>query len=317
MQVFEGLQNLQLDRHDSVLTIGNFDGVHLGHQELISATVANAKIAGGPACVYTFRPHPQEVLRPGTKVKLLTTYAEKLDLFREKGIEVTVEELFSQEFFTQSAAEFFRRVVVDGFRASHLIVGHDFAFGRNREGNADTLRALCAEAGLGLTVVPQMRLDGEPCSSTNIRAHLLEGNVALGEKLLGRPFFYRGIVRKGDQRGRLLGFPTANTRIENKLELPNGVYATWAVIARGSWAGRYPSVTNIGVRPTFKQEGEKLIETHFILPADGAVFDIYGEELEVQFVDRFREERKFASFDELKTQIFRDREQAREYFHVN
>jgi riboflavin kinase / FMN adenylyltransferase len=316
MQISEGLSQLKLERTQSVLTIGNFDGVHLGHQELIEKTVGYAKGTGGPSCVYTFRPHPQEVLRPGTKVKLITAYGEKLEIFREKGIDITVEELFSQDFFSQSAESFFDSVVVKGFRASHLVVGHDFAFGKNREGNTESLKTLCSSKGIHLTVVPQKRVGDEVCSSTNIRTLLLAGNVTAAEKLLGRPFFYRGIVRKGDQRGRLLGFPTANTRIENKLELPNGVYATWAVIKKGNFIGKYPSVTNIGIRPTFKSEGEKLVETHVILP-ESQSFEIYGEELEVQFVDRFREEKKFSSFEDLKKQIFLDREQAKEFFRCS
>lgn len=315
MKRFYGLPSLVLERDHSVLTIGNFDGVHLGHQELLSKTVELAKLISGPACVFTFRPHPQEVLRPGQKVKLLSRYDEKLEMLEQAGIDITVEELFSQDFFSQTAREFFLNVVVHGFKARHLVVGHDFAFGKNREGTFAVLEALCQEFGVTLHQIPAMKVGDQLVSSSNIRSLLQAASVHEAEKLLGRFFFYRGVVRKGDQRGRLLGFPTANLRIEEKLELPNGVYATWTLVTRGGKAGKYPSVTNIGVRPTFQSEEGKLVETHLILTNETTI-DLYGEEIEVQFVERFREEKKFASFDELKTQIAHDRERARAYFNL-
>jgi riboflavin kinase/FMN adenylyltransferase len=314
-----GIESLALTRDHAVLTIGNFDGVHLGHQRILAAVIAESKQTGGPACVYTFRPHPQEVLRPGTQVKLLTHYDEKIRVLESVGIDVVVEEPFSQEFFTLSAREFFQKVIVDGFKAVSLFIGHDFAFGKNREGNLDLLRELCAEKGIRLTVVSPESFGEEIVSSTRIRNALLEGRVADAAKLMGRFFFYRGVVVKGDQRGRLLGFPTANLKLENKLALPHGVYATWAILDRGGRREKVPSVTNVGVRPTFVEKAlaegllPVVVECHLIL-REGETIDLYGETLEVQFVDRFRDERKFASFDELKTQIMLDKEQAREYF---
>jgi riboflavin kinase/FMN adenylyltransferase len=313
-----GIETLDLHRDRAVLTIGNFDGVHLGHQKILHDVVAESKRTGGPACVYTFRPHPQEVLRPGTQVKLLTHYSEKIELLESCGIDVVVEEPFSQEFFTLSAREFFERVIVRGFKAVSLFVGHDFAFGKNREGNLELLRELCAAKGIRVTVAEPQVVDGEIVSSTRIRGLLLEGKVAAAARLMDRFFFYRGVVVKGDQRGRLLGFPTANLKAENKLALPRGVYATWAILARGGKREKQPSVTNVGVRPTFADSGNPdllpvVVETHLILP-EGESPDIYGETLEVQFVDRFREEKKFGSFEELKNQIAKDKDQAREFF---
>jgi riboflavin kinase/FMN adenylyltransferase len=235
------------------------------------------------------------------------------------GIDVVVEEPFSQEFFTLTAREFFQKVIVDGFKAVSLFVGHDFAFGKNREGNLDLLRELCAERGIRITVVAPETSGGEIVSSTRIRALLLEGRVAEAGRLMGQFFFYRGVVVKGDQRGRLLGFPTANLKLENKLALPRGVFASWAILERGGKREKYPSVTNVGVRPTFAEKAMAegllpvVVECHLILP-DNEVMEFYGETLEVQFVDRFRDERKFGSFDELKTQIALDKEQAREFF---
>jgi riboflavin kinase / FMN adenylyltransferase len=316
-----GIDALSMNRDHAVLTIGNFDGLHLGHQKILTDVLADSKRTGGPACVYTFRPHPQEVLRPGTQVKLLTHYDEKIKLIEDFGIDVVVEEPFSQDFFTLSAREFFKKVILDGFKAVSLFVGHDFAFGKDREGDIALLRQLCAENGVRLTVAEPERVDGEVVSSSRVRALLLEGKPAEAARLSGRFFFYRGVVVKGDQRGRLLGFPTANLKLENKLALPNGVYATWAIIERKGRREKVPSVANIGVRPTFAEASNRegllpiVVECHLILP-EGETIDLYGETVEVQFVERFRDERKFASFDELKTQIALDKEQAREYFRL-
>lgn len=313
-----GIDHLELTRNHAVLTIGNFDGVHLGHAKILASVIEESKNTGGPACVYTFRPHPQEVLRPGTQVKLITLYDEKISLLESSGIDVVVEEPFSQEFFTLTAREFFDKVIVNGFKAVSLFVGHDFAFGKNREGNLDLLRKWCVESGIRVTVLPPQEQEGEIVSSTRIRKLLLGGEVAIAARLLDRFFFYRGIVVKGDQRGRLLGFPTANLQLESKLELPRGVYATWAILEKQGRREEVPSVTNVGVRPTFKDTGDGstlqlVVECHLILP-DGETIDLYGERLEVQFVERFRDEKKFGSFEELKTQIALDRAQAKQFF---
>jgi len=234
---------------------------------------------------------------------------------------VVVEEPFSQEFFTLTAREFFEKVIMRGFHAVSLFVGHDFAFGKNRKGNLDLLRELCRDHGVRLTVVSPEESDGEIVSSTRIRNALMEGRVADAARWMGRPFFYRGVVVKGDQRGRLLGFPTANLKLENKLALPHGVYATWAFLDRGGRREKIPSVTNVGVRPTFAENAVSegllpvVVECHLILP-EGDTLDLYGETLEVHFVERFRNERKFSSFDELKRQIALDKEHAREFFRV-
>lgn len=313
-----GIDSLELTRDHAVLTIGNFDGVHLGHQKILAQVIAESKSTGGPACVFTFRPHPQEVLRPGTQVKLLTLYDEKIKIFEEMGIDVVVEEPFSQQFFTLSAREFFEKVIVKGFKAVSIFVGHDFAFGKNREGNLDILKQWCDGRNIRVTVVPPQEFRGEIVSSTRVRTLLGEGNVSEAAKLMGRFFFYRGVVVKGDQRGRLLGFPTANLKLENKLALPRGVYATWAITTKGEHRQKFPAVTNVGVRPTFKEETAQnalpvVVECHLILP-EGETIDLYGETLEVQFVERFRDEKKFESFEALKAQITQDKEQAKDFF---
>jgi riboflavin kinase/FMN adenylyltransferase len=315
-----GINRLELNRDHAVLTLGNFDGVHLGHRQILASVIEESRKTGGPACVYTFRPHPQEVLRPGIRVKLLTHYDEKVEILESLGIDVVVEEPFSQEFFTLSAREFFDKVIVQGFNAASLFVGHDFAFGKDREGNLPLLRKWCEELGVKVTVLPPFEKDGGIVSSTRIRNLLQEGKVGEAAELLDGFFFYRGVVVKGDQRGRLLGFPTANLKLETKLDLPRGVYATWAILDRGGRKVKVPSVTNVGVRPTFADSSESrgmpvVVECHLILP-EGETIDLYGETLEVRFVHRFRDEKKFSSFEELKNQISADREQAKEFFRL-
>jgi riboflavin kinase/FMN adenylyltransferase len=284
------------------MTIGNFDGVHLGHQKIIELAVEKARSRKGVAVAYTFRPHPQIALRPGAKVQLLSTYDEKLELLQQAGIDLVVEEPFSREFSTVAPEQFFNDVILRRVSAEAIVVGYDFAFGRERQGHLDVLGAFCAKAGVELTVVSPHRVDSEVVSSSRIRQHYLAGEIEAGNRLLGRAFYYRGVVMKGEGRGRKIGFPTANLHIEEKLTLPYGVYATIAVLN----GHEHRSVTNVGVRPTFKspdgRELPALVETH-LLDSD---MDLYGSTLEVRFVKRLREEKKFSGVEELKEQIRKD-----------
>jgi riboflavin kinase/FMN adenylyltransferase len=246
-------------------------------------------------------------------VQLLSTYDEKIELLAKTGLDVVIEEPFSREFSTIAPEQFFSDVLLRRLSAEEIVVGYDFAFGKGRAGHLDALGEFCKKANVALTVVPAQRIDGEVVSSSRVRQHLLAGEVEIAASLLGRPFSYKGVVIKGEQRGRKLGFPTANLKLENKLALPYGVYAT---LARVEGAGDkpskiYPSVTNVGVRPTFQGEGKELpalVETHLL----DTTVDLYGLTLDVQFVHRLRAEQKFPSFDALKTQIAIDAQKARE-----
>jgi riboflavin kinase/FMN adenylyltransferase len=289
------------------LTIGNFDGVHLGHQRIIGLAVEKARAKGGTAVAYTFRPHPQVALRPGAQVALLLTYDEKLEFLAAQGLDVTIEEPFSREFSTVEPQHFFTDAILRRLSAQAIVVGYDFAFGKERSGNLQALEAFCKNAGVELTVVPPQRSDTEVVSSSRIRQHLAAGEVDAASGLLGREFFYRGVVVRGEGRGRKIGFPTANLKIENKTTLPYGVYATWAVLE----GRQIPSVTNVGVRPTFSEvdgpELPALVETHLL----DTTMDLYGKTLEVRFVKRLRAEQRFAGVDALKAQIATDAAQAR------
>jgi riboflavin kinase/FMN adenylyltransferase len=301
METIRGIGALNKALPRVVLTIGNFDGVHLGHQHIIRQAVEKARARGGTAVAYTFRPHPQVALRPGANIQLLLTYDEKLEILAAQGLDATIEEPFSREFSTVAPQAFFADAILGRLSAEAIVVGYDFAFGKERTGTLQALEEFCRKAGVELTVVPPQRAgDSAVVSSSRIRQHLAAGEVDAAATLLGREFFYRGVVVRGEGRGRKIGFPTANLKIENKLTLPYGVYATWAILG----GKRLPSVTNVGVRPTFADSPElpALVETHLL----DTTLDLYGQTLEVRFVKRLREERRFPGIEALKAQIAAD-----------
>ncbi len=288
---------------ETVVAIGNFDGVHLGHQSILARARDYGKKLNLPVVVYTFKPHPTLELRPQSPMKLLMTYQEKRLQLEKLDIDFCVEEPFNAEFAATSAHDFIHEILQNRLHAKVLIVGNDFAFGRMREGNIGLLEENCREAGIILELASPVLLEGKVVSSSLVREALSEGHLEEAQKLLGKPFFYRGEIVHGDKRGRTIGFPTANMKCEEKFPLLPGVYATSV-----NWQGKtYQSVTNIGKRPTFQGSTELSmiplkIETHIL----DQNFDLYGEILEVSFHHRIRDERKFASIDELKAQIQSD-----------
>lgn len=306
MEVIRGIEALKRSLAHPVLTIGNFDGVHLGHREIIRQAVDKAKKINGCAVAFTFRPHPQVALNPGTQVALLTSYDEKLELLEKCGLDYVIEEPFSREFSTISPHEFFTHLLLKKIGMESVVVGYDFAFGNQRTGHLQVLEKLCQESGVELTIVPPHRVQGRVASSSKIREALFSGDLETATVLLGRNFFYRGLVEKGDARGRRLGFPTANLKIDNKLALPLGVYACWASCERLFPGQKFAAVTNVGVRPTFKDNEKQtlipLVEAHLI----GQDIDLYGNQLEVSFVTKLRAEKKFSGMDELIAQIEQD-----------
>jgi riboflavin kinase / FMN adenylyltransferase len=308
MEIIRGIQTLQRAFPHAVLTIGNFDGVHVGHQMIVRLAIEKARARKGTAVAYTFRPHPAIALRPETQasVPLLSTYDEKLELLGALGVDVVVEEPFSREFSTTTPEQFFTDVILRRVSAEEIVVGYDFKFGKERSGQLESLARWCTDAGIGLTVVQPQKQGSDVVSSSRIRQYLMAGDVESAARLLGRPFFYRGIVVRGEGRGRKIGFPTANLKLENKIALPYGVYATWAVLPSGE---KMPSVTNVGVRPTFDSTAElpALVETYVL----DRSFDLYGTVFEVRFVRRLRAEQKFPGVDALKAQIALDVEEAR------
>lgn len=278
-----------------VLTIGNFDGLHIGHRHLIQRLVASARERRAPAVVYTFDPPPRAVL--GTKpAPRIQSWDDKVEIMGELGVDHVVVETFTRAFAERPPAWFLEEVVGARIKPQAMVVGYDFRFGKGREGDVHTLRE--AFPDLPVTQVEPLKLAGQNVSSTRIRSLISAGQVADAAHLLGCSHRIRGVVVGGDARGRTIGFPTANLQTTAELAPAVGVYAVRSRVGGGPWSS---AVANLGHRPTFDGRGF-LIEVH-ILDFEG---DLYGRMLEVEFVERIRGERSFASADELVAQINAD-----------
>ena len=301
MQVEEELARLSAEK-DMLLTIGVFDGVHLGHRYLISWLKKLAKQQDLVSGVITFRRHPQEVLSPQTKLPFLTNLAQRTNLLKNEGVEAVIVLSFTPELAQLSARQFVG-LLKKYLRMRGAVIGSDFALGRNREGDTNTLRRLGQEMDFSVTIVPPILIDGEVVSSTAIRCALAEGDVKRAQNLIGRPFSLHGRVIPGAGRGIELGFPTANLDIDPQQALPaEGVYAGWVHIDTLV----HPSMTNIGRRPTFGGR-ERSVEVY--LPDYHS--DLYGQELTIDIVERLRSEKKFDTPEELRKQIAEDVKQGK------
>lgn len=301
MQIEEELAKVKPQK-ETLLTIGVFDGVHLGHQHLLTHLRNEARKKGWLSGVVTFKSHPQAVLFHENKLFWLNDLETRISLLQGVGIDVIVVLSFTLELAQLTAREFVQ-LLKDYLQMRGLVIGPDFALGRNREGDAAQLRLLGQEMGFSVEVVPPLVLDGEVVSSSAVRQTLAQGNMEKVEKLSGRFFSLSGRVVSGDKRGRVLGFPTANLDVKPEQALPgDGVYVTVAYINHEA----LPSVTNIGIRPTFGG-GERVIET-YLLDYEGQVPE---QKLRIDLVSRLRDERHFGTAEELKAQIRRDIDQAR------
>jgi riboflavin kinase/FMN adenylyltransferase len=305
MRLFHGTDNAEIAR-PTVLTLGVFDGLHLGHQLIMSTVVERARAINAMPTVITFDPHPRAVLHPESAPPLLQTFDQKIEAFGVLGIEQTIVIRFTQDFSQLEAGDFLRDVVRDRLQALEVYLGRGFAFGRNREGNIELLRKVSERLGFSADEVPEVRLRNQRISSSRIRGLLAEGKVNLARRMLGRPYGVEGRVVRGAERGRTLGFPTANLRPENRVIPRGGVYVT-ATLIEGAWRR---SITNVGTRPTFENDSTQSVET-YVMNWTG---DLYGDVVRVRFLHRLRNERKFASIDELKQQIARDLDRAASYF---
>src|ERR1043166_3901397 len=281
MRLFHGTDNADIQR-PTVLTLGVFDGLHLGHQWIMQTVVERAHAIGAVPTVITFDPHPRAVLHPESAPPLLQTFDQKIEGFGVLGIEQTIVVQFTKEFSTIRAEDFLKDLVVDRLHAKEVYLGKGFAFGHNREGNIELLKRMGRELGF------------------------VAGEVNLARRMLVRPYGVEGRVERGSERGHKLGFPTANLHPHNRVIPRNGVYVTGTLID-GQWRR---SVTNVGVRPTFADATEPYVET-YVMNWDG---DLYGDVIRVRFLYRLRDERRFSSVEELKTQISRDVTRAESYF---
>jgi riboflavin kinase / FMN adenylyltransferase len=308
MRVFRHFENLPADVRGAVVAVGNFDGVHLGHREVIAEAGRIAHAAGLPWAVLTLEPHPRSVFEPEAPPFRLTPFPVKQRLIESLGPELLVVIPFSLDFARTPPRAFVERVLIHGLGARHVVCGHDFAFGHGRKGTPELLLWLGDEFNFGFTCVQEAKdEDGEPYSASRIRDYLRHGRPGDAARLLGRPYEVEGEVVEGDRRGRTLGFPTANLRLREYLRPANGVYAVRARWRQAEDELVYAGVANLGLRPTFGGGAEPLLEAHLFEFAG----DLYGRTLCVEFVDYLRPEKKFDGLEHLRAQITEDCARAR------
>lgn len=307
MQFLKGVKSLETPLASSVLTIGSFDGVHRGHQELMAQLLRQARAHQAPAVAFTFNPHPSRVLTPDKPVARLFDFQDQRERLDLLGLDLLIEEDFTPEFSRLGAGEFFESYLWLPLRPKAVVVGHDFSFGADRGGHHEFLRKLCSERGVALQIVSALSVDGRPVSSSRIRESLKSGDVETAQALLGRPYYIKGEVVHGQQRGRLLGVPTANLRPMMEFMPRQGVYVSQTRVG----SQQFQSVTNLGVSPTFTEGGAPLrLETHLFEFAG----DLYGREIRVELLRFLRDEKKFDSVAALQEQIARDLDEARRFF---
>lgn len=304
MRLIRGLHNLRAEDYGCVATIGNFDGVHLGHQAVFRGLRQVGERLGQPTTVITFEPQPLEYFRPDEAPARLTRLREKLRVIQDCGIDSVLILEFSRRIAAMGAETFIDEILVDGLGVKHLYVGDDFRFGRARCGNAQQLREAGEEHGFSVDDLQTHMLGDRRVSSTWIREALAQQDLATAAACLGRPYTICGRVAHGDKRGRTLGFPTLNIPTRRRKTPLHGVYA---VRVRGLAAEALPGVANIGRRPTVGGEDQVILEVHLF---DFAA-EVYGAQLEVEFVQHIRNEYKFASLEALQEQIAMDSRQAR------
>jgi len=289
---------------DIGLTIGNFDGVHIGHRQLLQKIKNDCLSRNLKFAVVTFVPHPQKILQPEKTHLLINTYEERRNLLESMGVDFLIEMKFTRDFSTQKAEDFLKTYLFSYPRLKTFYLGYDFAFGANKEGTHDLVRSLCLPLGIEIDIQPKYEFNGDVVSSTLIRDRLLTGNISDLKEILHRPFHLEGVVVKGEGRGKKIGYPTANIQVSSDVIIPQkGVYVT-----RTSYNEMvYQSVTNIGSNPTFKDTKSIHIETNLF----DFNTDIYGENLRIEFLHKIRDEKKFTTVNDLIDQIKRDVDSAK------
>jgi riboflavin kinase/FMN adenylyltransferase len=303
MQHYENLEEIKILK--SWLTIGTFDGVHLGHQQIINSLIKGAQATQIPTIVVTFFPHPAIILGKRNSPSYLTSPIQRAQILGDLGVDIVLTYSFTEQTSRLTPFEFLGQLK-EYLGFTHLVIGHDFVLGKNRSGNESTLQELGAQLGFSLDVIPPFRVNDRLVSSSEVRQAILDGNMQYVSVLLGRTFSVSGCVISGDGRGKEIGIPTANLDFWNELVIPkNGVYACWVEVNHQ----RYQAVTNIGFRPTFTNTTPAIrIETH-LLNYSG---NLYGEELSIYFIQRLRDEIRFSGIESLITQIKKDIENTKE-----
>jgi len=302
MEIIRDLDTLPRSPYP-VTAIGNFDGVHLGHRAILQAAIDRARAAGGTAFALTFDPLPAKLLVPSRAPRLILAPNDKLDLLRQSGIDGVIVINFTLDLSLLSPRDFVRDYLIRKIGVREVVVGRSVSFGHNRAGTAAVMTALGRELGFETDVVGPVKIAGIEVSSTKVRTAITHGDMHGAARLLGRYHFIAGPVVRGRERGRTIGFPTANIASETECIPPDGVYATRVILDDGV----YPSITNVGMRPTFA-ESERAIEAHIF----DFTRDIYGTRIKLELIERIRTELKFADADALKAQIALDLGKARE-----
>ena len=315
MQVIRGTAEVGGSLERAILTIGNFDGLHVGHQAIMKTIVERARDVGSQSVVYTFDPHPRRVIRPEGAPRMLTTLVQKLEMLEAMGIDAAVVEPFDAEFSKTSHEHFVRYHIHECIRPMEVYVGYDFHFGRDRQGSMRSLTQTGPRLGFSVTIIPEVTIGERDVNSTRIRELLSHGQVEEAEILLGRPYGIRGGVVEGDRRGREIGFPTANLAPETEiLPLPGVYYGHLSRLDRDSDqdSKSWPVVTNVGFRPTFRDGRDLVAEAHLI-DFEG---DVYGRRVEMSFLSCLREERRFSGLEALREQIASDVGAARKFLDL-
>jgi len=305
MKIFYQLEKITRPFKAAAITIGNFDGVHIGHQALFHEVIEKAHAIDGTSIAMTFEPHPMRVLKKNNHPPLITLYEQKEELIKRAGIDVLICIPFTREFASLSAEAFIKDLLVAKIGMQAIIVGEDYTFGKNREGNLSVLKSYSSQMGYEITVADWIKVGqnfSDRISSTRIRELVMAGEVEPARKMLGRHYQIRGLVVKGrDRGGRLLGIPTANINLQDELCPKTGIYA----VTVDCHNRLYKGVANIGFSPTF-DDNEFTVEVHLL----NFSTDIYGEKIRVNFIERIRDEKKFANISELTAQINQDIETA-------
>ena len=310
MEIFRGIAELGRRFTRPVLTIGNFDGVHRGHQAILSQVIDRAAALEGESVLYTFEPHPRRVLQPGAALRLLETFDQRMESLERLGLDAVIAEPFDLTFAKMTPEHFIEHNIHERIAPAEVYVGYDFHFGRDREGSMRMLTERGPHLGFSVTVISEVSVEGRDVNSTRIRELLGQGEVEEAAKLLGRSFVARGVVTEGDKRGRTIGFPTANLAPETEILPAPGVYYGRLRCLRGGGDAEgkvLRVVTNVGYRPTFRDGRDLVAEAH-VIDWSG---DLYGVEIDLSFEGRLRGEQRFESVDALREQIGRDVDEAR------